>query len=140
MSTPQRTDSQLGHLLLIVGLILFGIAYAVVRHFSALLHVPIEIGGAVLLRSGIALAAAAAVGWWFFSHRRWLPISLLVLLGCLSVAFWPAIDVWAAEFPVLSLGLDPTEATLAWWGSMTTRIVVLLALFAAAVWLLINDN
>lgn len=139
MNSQERNRSELGGIILFIGAaIVLGI-YIAVRNFSMTIGVPTDVGGSVLLRSGAAIVIAAIAGRFFQFHRHWIGIPVLMLLAGLSIAFWPALDIWAAE-PGLTLSFaeDP-EVTMKWWGSTATRIIVFAGLLGGAFWLAVKD-
>lgn len=131
----------------IVGAILVGIAavlilgYIAVRKFSMSIGVPTEVGGDVLLRSAVAIVFTGFVGGWLLqAHPRRIVITMLVLLASLWCAFWPALDVWAAETSYSLSFADDPEVTMKWWGSTLARLGVLAAIAGAAAWLFVKND
>ena len=139
----QRTQTNnAAALLALILLLAIGVVYTAIRDFSSAIAVPTEVGFTIMVRSMVAVAFAALFGWivvrW---HPRGLIVSALVLLAGLSVALWPALDIWAAQIPVFALvpGMGG-EMALEWWGGWTARLTVLGLLAGAAVWQYVDHN
>lgn len=120
-------------------LIVLGIIYVIVKNFSDMLGLPIAVGGEVMVGGIAAVVVAAGAAWMLANmafHRHWLPISSLVLAAGISVALWPALDIWAAANPVLALIDDGSRGNeLLLWGSGGARAVYFVSPLAVAAWL-----
>jgi len=142
--SAQPQNDQTGPLILIASLVVLGIGYVVVKNFSDALGLPLAVGGEVLMRGFGALVVAAGVGWALSSmlfHRRWLLIAGLVLAAGVSVALWPALDIWAAANPLLAYFDEPGRGSeLRLWGSGFARAVYFIAPLAVAAWLFFFKN
>lgn len=115
----------------IVGLIVVGIVvYIVIKGFSDAIGVPPAVGGRVLAGLVVTVLLTAGIGWWLSSirHSRCWLTTLLVFCACLSVALWPALNIWAADLPpgLAMFGYEERfEPELAWWGGHVMRGIAL---------------
>jgi hypothetical protein len=124
MSTQNRSDDS--WILLVAILVFGGIAFAVWQ-FSTLFGLDMSTGASVMFR--LMLVAALAAGSWKFGDD----VDLIrlgnvwpVLLGLVWVAWWPALDYWAAHAGY-RLSLSDEDVTV-WWNAWYTEFGVLVAI------------
>ncbi len=127
---------------LIVVILGVALLFVAIKGFADMLGLPMNVAAEVSIRSAVALVPAAAVGWALFdSHRHWLWIAVCVFAACLSIALWPALDVWAVADPVYAfLDVPGMEQELQFWGGGWARAFYLLAPLAGAVGLFVRNQ
>lgn len=127
---------------LIVVILGVALLFVVLKGFADMLGLPMNVAADVLIRSTVALVVAVGAGWLLFeNHRHWLWISLCVLLAGLSIALWPALDVWAVADPVYAfLDMPGMEQELLFWGGGWARAFYLLAPLAGAAGLFVRNQ
>lgn len=135
--SQHRNNHQAGTLLVVAIAIA---ALVFVRFFSDLLGLPMAVGTDVLVRGTLALVAAVVIGWFLIEmHQDWLLIALCVFAAGLSVALWPALDVWAVADPAYAfLDVPGMEQELQFWGGGWARAVYCLAPLAGAAGLFVQ--
>lgn len=133
-----RNDNDLALLVIILGGV---IVLAFVRWFSSTLGLDMSTGASVMWRLAIPIALGAAALKFFDEYDNTFRFGNIwpVLLGLVWIAFWPALNYWAAHGES-SFSLTD-EAVTVWYNAWYTEFGVLAAIIGSGYFIkkLTND-